>query len=452
MSEAIQRKFNGLIVLAVEPNSPAAHAGLQAGDRLLRVNGFQLRDLIDFRYHTAEERMTLELEREGKTLTKRLKRRESEPIGLHFQFELADEIHTCDNKCVFCFIHQMPKGMRRSLYLMDDDYRLSFLHGNYVTLTNMSQEEFDRLIEQRLSPIYVSVHATEPAVRAVMLGRAGREPVLPRLQVLAEHGIEVHAQIVLCPGLNDANNFTRTLLDLERMHPEVSGFPGGVLSIAVVPVGLSKFRDKLYPLSPVNSEYAQEFLTEIEPWHRRFKKRLGTRFVFLSDEWFYSAGQPVPGKAYYEDFPQLEDGVGTSRLFLDETGRLARRLPETIDKSVRATLVTGELPQNLIRELAQRLNLVGGVELNVCVIPNDFFGGNINIAGLITGQDIAKNLKEFNPHPHVFIPSICLRDNHLFLDDWTVDQLAGETGLEIGVVKPHPKALWEAIRERGSEV
>jgi putative radical SAM enzyme (TIGR03279 family) len=446
MSEAIQRKFNGLIVQAVEPGSPAARAGLQAGDRLLRVNGFQLRDLIDFRYHTAEERVVLELERGEKTLTKRLKRRESEPVGLQFQFELADEIHTCDNKCVFCFIHQMPKGMRRSLYLMDDDYRLSFLHGNYVTLTNMSQEEFDRLIEQRLSPIYVSVHATEPAVRAIMLGRAGREPILPRLQVLAEHGIDIHAQIVLCPGLNDASNFTRTLLDLERMHPEISGLPGGVLSIAVVPVGLTKFRDKLYPLSPVSPEYACEFLAEVEPWYRRFKKRLSTRFVFLSDEWFYSAGQSVPGKTYYEDFPQLEDGVGTSRLFLDETERLTRRLPERIAQPVRATLVTGELPQSLVRELADRLNRVAGVELNVCVVPNDFFGGNINIAGLITGQDIAKNLKAFTPHPRVFIPSICLRDDYLFLDDWTIEQLAEETGLEISVVKPHPNALWHAIR------
>lgn len=447
MSEAQVRKFNGLVIHEVEPGSPAARAGLLPGDRLLKVNGFVLRDLIDFRYHTAEERAVIEFQRGDMTLSKRLRRAESESVGITFQFELADEIHTCDNKCVFCFIHQMPKGMRRSLYLMDDDYRLSFLHGHYVTLTNMSQEEFDRLIAQRLSPIYVSVHATDPLVRAVMLGRAAREPILPLIERLAENGIDIHAQIVLCPGLNDASNLTRTLLDLEQMHPRLSGLSGGVMSVAVVPVGLTRYRDKLYPVSPVTQDYAREFLSEIAPWHKRFKRTLGTRFVFLADEWFYSAGEPIPSKAYYEDFPQLEDGVGTSRLFLDELNRLSKSLPDTAPLPVKGTLITGELPAATVQTLADCLNRVQGIQLDVLAVKNDFFGGNIWIAGLVTGQDIAAQLKQ-KAHPtRVFIPSICLRENHLFLDDWTVERLSQEIGAPITVVKPTPRGLWEAIKQ-----
>ncbi len=452
MSELLLRPAGGLVIERVEPGSLAEEMGLREGDMLLSVNGKRVMDTLDYRFHITEPSVQITVRRADTTFTVTVEKEPYDLLGAEFENDLADKIHTCNNKCVFCFIHQMPKGMRRSLYLMDDDFRLSFLYGHYVTLTNVTEEEFERILEQRLSPMYVSVHATDPDLRGRLLGKREPVPIVPVLERLHAGGIDVHAQIVLCPGWNDGDALRRTLYDLALLHPSVTGKRSGTLSVAIVPVGLTQFRRKLAPLTPPDSGYARRFIREVRSTEKMFEQRLGTRFAFLSDEWFFLAGEPVPGRQYYEDFPQLDDGVGTVRLFLNRACDLSRRLPARLFVRVQATLVTGELPSSLIGRFAQMLMRVEGVELNVCVVKNRFFGGTVSVAGLLTAQDIAHTLAHFPAHPVIILPSICLREGTLFLDDVTVGQLAERVGKRIMVVEPHPAALWRALRALASEV
>ncbi|HLV79293.1 MAG TPA: DUF512 domain-containing protein, partial [Chthonomonadaceae bacterium] len=361
-------------------------------------------------------------------------------------FDLGDKVHTCKNKCVFCFIHQMPKKMRKSLYLMDDDFRLSFMHGNYVTLTNLTAEEWARILEQKLSPLYVSVHATDPDLRAALLGRKEPTPILPQIRELANHRIEVHAQIVICPGLNDGAALDHTLEELAAEHPSQTGKRTGVSSVAIVPVGLTRFRERLPSLQHVERDYSCDMIAHVNACARKFQKRLGTRFAWLADEWYFLAEQPVPGRAHYEEFPQLEDGIGTVRLFLEGAKQVARRLPAKALLPVSATLVTAEMPAPVVRAFADRLNQVEGVDLNVCVVQNDFFGGDIHIAGLLTATDILAYLRAFpDCRQTVYIPSICLRDETLFLDDLTLEDARQASGLDLRAVGSTPRDLAVAL-------
>lgn len=445
MSELLVRSYRGLVIAQIEPGSLAEELGLQRGDAVLSVNGKRVMDTLDYRFHVTEPYVELTVLRGDKTLSLAMEKEPYDLLGIEFENDLADKIHTCNNKCVFCFIHQMPKGMRRSLYLMDDDFRLSFLYGNYVTLTNVKEEEFQRILEQKLTPMYVSVHATDPELRGRLLGKREPAPILPVLQRLHDGGIDVHAQIVLCPGWNDGDALRQTLYDLAMLHPAITRKRAGTMSVAIVPVGLTKFRQKLTSLTPPDRAYAQRFIREVRAMERHFQKRLGTRFAFLSDEWFFLAGQPIPGRRYYEHFPQLDDGVGTVRLFLDRAYHVVRRLPPALPRPVQMTLVTGELPAAVIERFAQMLQRVQGVELNVCAVKNGFFGGTVSVAGLLTAQDIADTLARFPAYPTVVLPSICLREGYLFLDDVTVEQFEAHLGRKVLVVEPHPTALWKAI-------
>jgi putative radical SAM enzyme (TIGR03279 family) len=444
LSERLQLKTKGLVVERVEPDSPAGRAGFVPHDVLRSVNGEEVNDIIDLRYLSSEEEFDVEFVRDGMYQTVQMEREWGEELGFTFSFELADQIHTCDNKCVFCFIHQMPKGMRKSLYLMDDDFRLSFLHGNYVTLTNMSEEEFERTKQQGLSPLYVSVHATDPSLRGFMLGRGAPEPILPRLADLAAHRIDVHCQVVLCPGLNDGASLERTVQDLAALHTERSGASAGVLSVAVVPVGLSKYRHNLYPVQQVTQEYAKAFLDRATGWRKAFLNEIGTRFVFPTDEWYFYAGVSVPPRKEYEDFPQFEDGVGTCRLFLDQAARAYPRMPSAIAEPVQLTLVTGALPARVIEALADRLNLIGNLSVDVCVVTNHFFGHGITIAGLLTGQDVIAHLANHRPRGIVALPDITLKDSHLFLDNHTIENVREATGCD---VRACPSRAKEFLRD-----
>ncbi|GIV18886.1 MAG: radical SAM protein [Armatimonadota bacterium] len=446
MSELLMRSYRGLAIAHIEPGSLAEEIGLRTGDVLLSINGKRVMDTLDYRFHVTEPHVHLTIQRGDQTLTFAVEKEPYDLLDIEFENDLADKIHTCNNKCVFCFIHQMPKGMRRSLYLMDDDFRLSFLYGNYVTLTNLTPEEFERILEQKLSPMYVSVHATDPELRGRLLGKREPTPILPVLRRLHEGGIDVHAQIVLCPGWNDGDALRQTLYELAMLHPVITGKRAGTLSVAIVPVGLTKFRQKLTPLIPPNRAYAQQLIREVRSLERDFRKRLGTRFAFLSDEWFFLAGHPIPGRRYYEDFPQLEDGVGTVRLFLDRAAGVVRRLPPALPHPVQITLVTGELPAAVMERFARMLRRVQGLEINVCVVKNHFFGGTVSVAGLLTAQDIAEALQHFPTYPTVILPAICLREGYLFLDDVTVPEWESQIGRRVVVVDPHPSALWSAIR------
>lgn len=446
MSEILVKSVNALIVSEVEEGSPAARAGVRVGDLLQQINGRPLLDILDYRFHAADARLRLTLERDGQPLAVLVRKSEDEDAGLAFESDLGDRIHTCKNKCVFCFIHQMPKKMRRSLYLMDDDFRLSFMHGNYVTLTNLSDEEWARIKEQKLSPLYVSVHATDPELRRVLLGRKEPTPILPQLRELADERIDVHAQIVLCPGLNDGDALDRTLDALAAEHRAQTNKRAGVQSVAIVPVGLTRFRERLPQLAHVERDYARRMIAHIKKREKEFQARLGTRFAWLADEWYFLAEQPVPGKSHYEEFPQLEDGIGTVRLFLENAKQVSRRLPECASVPVAATLVTAEMPASVVRAFAARLNQIAGVDINVCVVRNEFFGGDIHIAGLLTAADILAQLQTFpDCKPTVYLPKICLRDETLFLDDRTLEDARRESGLDLRAVGNTPRDLAEAL-------
>ena len=446
MSEIFLKNVNALIVSQVEPGSPAARAGVRAGDLVRRINDRPILDILDYRFHAADARLELNLERDDRPWTILIDKDMDEDAGLEFEHDLGDRVHTCKNKCVFCFIHQQPKKMRKSLYLMDDDFRLSFMHGNYVTLTNLTPEEWARILEQRLSPLYVSVHATDPELRRLLLGRQEPTPILPQIRTLADHRIDVHAQIVLCPGLNDGDALDRTLNELAAEHRADTGKRSGVQSVAIVPVGMTRFRERLPRLTHVERDYAREMIDRVTKRADRFEAEVGTRFAWLADEWYFIADRPYPNKDHYEEFPQLEDGIGTVRLFLEGARQVGRQLPRSVPVPVRATLVTAEMPAAQVRAFAEQLNRIEGVDLNVCVVKNEFFGGDIHIAGLLAAQDILVQLKAFcDCHCTVYLPAVCLRDGALFLDDVTLEEARERSGLDLRAVGATPRDLATAL-------
>lgn len=436
-------------VLALEPDSPAAVAGVELGDVLTHVNGEPVLDVVDFAFLSAGETVTLDVTHGEEKRRFAIAKGYDEDLGIEFGDDLFDRVHICKNKCVFCFLYQQPKGLRPSLYIKDDDYRLSFLHGNYLTLTNMGEDEFQRVVDQKLSPLFVSVHATDPAVRGKMLGRKGPEPILPRLAMLADAKIQVHAQVVLCPGYNDGGVLGQTVHELAALHPNARETFGGVLSVAVVPVGLTQFRDRLAALTTCDADFARRLVEEADGWRQRFRQTLDTNFVFLSDEFYLNAGVPVPPARQYEGFPQLEDGVGLVRLFQDDAKRVARRLPPRLSRPTSATLVTGELAAPLLRDFADTLSRVENLSVNVCVVHNRFFEGSINVAGLLTGRDLADGLNAMGDTlgDRVLVPNVMLRDpdRDVFLDDMTLTAFGESVGREIVVVDRTPSAAAKAL-------
>ena len=446
----LERRKAKNVVEAVAADSAAHRAGIRLGDKVLSVNGAPLRDIVDWRFHTAGERVELLYDRDGLAETVVMAKGYDEDLGLTFADDLFDNMHICKNKCVFCFLYQQPKGLRPSLYIKDDDYRLSFLHGNYVTLTNLKPGDLDRICEQKLSPMFVSIHATDPVVRGKMLGRKQPEPILPLLERLADARIQIHGQVVLCPGYNDGPHLEQTVRELGALHPEARGTYGGVLSLAVVPIGITQFRDRLAAVTTVSPAYAGELLDWAEPHREHFRKTLGSRFVFLSDEFYLNSHQPIPTRKQYEGFPQLEDGVGLVRLFLDDLDQLRRRLPRAVSGPPRRfTMITGESAGPLVQQLADTMNRVEGLEVNVCVIHNRFFEGNITVAGLLVGKDIVDALTDFPTAETVIIPTVMMRDGeNVFLDEMSLDDVARATNRRFVPVERTPSAAAAAMLNR----
>jgi putative radical SAM enzyme (TIGR03279 family) len=428
----------GVVVAAVRARSAAARAGIAAGDRLLAINGNSLRDAIDVQFHAAGERLHVELERAGARRRATLVRR-GEDLGLELRAPRPGEIATCANKCVFCFIHQLPRGMRRSLYVKDDDYRLSFLHGNYITLSDLPEEALARIVEQRLSPLYVSVHATDPALRHRLLG-GPRHPaeIVPRLERLARAGIRMHAQIVLCPDWNDGAALERTVFDLAPLAPRVA-------TVAIVPVGLTRHRERLPLLRPLRDDEARALVETVGGWQEHFLGRLGSRFAFLADEVYLQAGAALPPASAYEGFAIAEDGVGLVRRFEDA---LARSVSARRNWAARrpVTVVTGEMYGPRLRSLLAAL-APRGVAARVVAVPNDFFGRGIGVAGLLTGQDIQRHLAgQGDLGDAVLVPAVAIRDGEgVFLDDLTPGDLASALGVPVRVVEPTAPRLLDAL-------
>ena len=430
--------FPGVVVAAVQARTPASRAGLRKGDRILAINGHRLRDTIDFHFHAGEERLEITLDRGGQSRSAVLWRRGPD-LGLELETPRPSEISTCANKCVFCFIHQLPRGMRKSLYVKDDDFRLSFLHGNYITLTDLGEAELDRIEEQRLSPLYVSVHATDPAVRHRLLGRPRiTRDLMPVMERLCRAGITMHAQIVLCPEWNDGVQLDRSVHDLARLHP-------GVRTTAVVPVGLTRYRERLPALRSVTSEEARGLVASIQTWQRDFLTSLDSRFVFAADELYLHAGLDVPAAREYEDFAIVEDGIGLVRRFHDAFMRGAVRLPARLDRPRAVTLVTGEMFAPRLRSLLDALH-VANLTLTVVPIANEWFGRGIGVAGLLTGQDIQAQLAGRDLGDEVLVPAVAVRDGGgVFLDDLTADDLARALGTRVRTVDATAGALLRAI-------
>jgi putative radical SAM enzyme (TIGR03279 family) len=433
--------FPGVVVAAVRPRTPAARAGLQAGDRILAINGRGLRDAIDFHYHAGDERLEITLDRGGRPRAVVLRRRGPE-IGLELEAPRPSEISTCANKCVFCFIHQLPRGMRKSLYVKDDDFRLSFLHGNYITLTDLEEAELDRIEQQRLSPLYVSVHATDPELRHRLLGRPRiTRDLMPIMERLCRAGIAVHAQIVLCPEWNDGPDLDRSVHDLARLHP-------GVRTTAVVPVGLTRHRERLPALRPVTDEEARSLIGSIAAWQHEFLAAFGSRFVFAADELYLQAGIDVPAAREYEGFAIVEDGVGLVRRFHDAFTRAVTRLPARLGRPRAVTIVTGAMFAPRLRALLDRV-CIENLVITVAPIVNEWFGRDIGVAGLLTGQDIQSQLAGRALGDEVLVPAVALRDGGgVFLDDLTPGDLTTALAARVSVVEPTAPALLQAILGR----
>lgn len=406
----------------MDPEGIGAAVGILPGDVVERINGEVLRDPIDYRFHVSDEEVLVRVRRGPEVWEAEIEKDPDEDLGLAFE---DMDILKCDNACVFCFLHQMPKGMRKALYYQDDDYRLSFLHGAYVTLTNLSEEEFQRIIDQRLSPVYISVHATEPDLRGQLLGRRGPDDILPRIRRLAASGIQMHTQVVLCPGLNDGERLKRTVFDLARWHPHVA-------SVGIVPLGLTRYRKNLPQLDPVTPDLARHYIAQVEGWRPRLHRRLGTHFAYLSDEFYLMTGSPIPPPDYYDGFPLVENGVGMVRRFLDLFEERAGDLRGPCGPT-RITLVTGALAGGFLPGLADRLGRVGGLEVGVCVVKNRFFGEGITVSGLLTGADIRDALRASPPGDIALLPPNCVSYEGLFLDDLRPADLEQDLGVRVVV-------------------
>ena len=419
-----------IAVKEIATGTLAERAGFEPGDRILSINGEEISDLIDFQVHSSEDALVFEVGRADDVYSLQVERQAEEAIGLTFE---EMRLRQCNNKCVFCFLHQMPKGLRRSLYFEDDDFRLSFLHGSYVTLTNVKESDLQRIIDQRLSPQYISVHATDPGVRQRMLGRKKQTvPVLDRIEQLAVNGIEMHAQVVLCPGWNDG-------IHLERTVDELSSFYPAVRSVALVPVGLTRFRSHLPALSPVSPELARDYLLQAERWGSEFVQRFSERFVYAADELFLLSGGGLPDAAYYDAFPQLENGIGMVRSFLQTWERGKQKLKELGTPSStlahppkRAAIVTGELACRFLAPVVEELSAMSGVAWDLVVVPNDFFGPGISVSGLLSGADMAAALTDGN-WDVALLPPNCVNGDGLTLDDMTIPELEDRCGLPLRV-------------------
>lgn len=423
---------------SVIPGSPAHKCGAAKGDILIKINDHPISDVLDYMFYATESNLDLEIQRNSAVIHLKAEKDEYDDLGLEFETFLMDCKQSCRNKCVFCFIDQMPLGMRDSLYFKDDDARLSFLQGNYVTLTNLNQNDIDRIIRMKLN-INVSVHTTNPELRVKMMNNRFAGEKLNYIRQLAENGIKLNCQIVCCPGLNDGAELKRSLSDLGALMPNIS-------SMAVVPVGLSKFRDGLYPLTSFTKETAEETIEIIEEFQAEFLRKFGTRIVFPSDEFYLIAERDIPTAEKYEDYPQYENGVGMVRSLIDEFMD-ALDCTEYDNRQRHVSIATGYSAVGTIKSLAEAAEKrFNGLKCTVYAIRNDFFGESITVAGLITAQDLIAQLMDKELGEELLISSAMLRkDSDVFLDDITITDVSRELGVTITSAENDGYDLLDAI-------
>ena len=426
----------GLLVERVTPESIGHHVGLSPGDRILSINGNPLRDAIDYKFHVTDENIELKvIKKEGTLLEIEIEKDADEDLGIEIP---GMKIRQCPNKCIFCFVDQNPKGVRKALYIRDEDYRFSFMYGNYITLTNLSSADRERIFSQRLSPLYVSVHVTDNDLRRSLLKNPKAPDILETIKEFLHKGITLQTQIVVCPGLNDGAYLEKSIEELANLYP-------GISSLAIVPVGLTKHRKDLIPIQEVSEDYARQMIQQLLPWQERFHRDLGTSFVFPSDEFFIKGGLEFPSLEHYEERLQFENGVGMVPLFLKEAPEWISMLPPHLENPKKISLVTGFSFANFLREIISKVR-VRGLSLQVYPISNGFFGEMVTVAGLLTGTDIIHSLGGKDLGDLLVIPSVALNDegSH-FLDDLTPEDLARELGVEVKIVDSTTQGLWEMM-------
>lgn len=427
-------------IVNILPGGIAAGLGLKAGDAVVSINNKDVDDLIGYRFLAADERIRLVVRlQNGKTRAFSIDKDPDDNLGIECSpFRMT----RCRNRCIFCFVDQMPDGCRKSLYIKDDDYRASFLYGNYITLGALSEADWKRIFRQRLSPLYISVHTTDPELRSFMLGNKKAPDIMENMKRLAAGGIRMHAQIVLCPGINDGLYLQRTLNDLSGLAP-------AVMSIAVVPVGLTAFRKNAFPLRTFTRREARIVLKSVTEFGTRFKKQFGTRLAYPSDEFYIKAGVPVPLPSFYEDFPQRENGVGMAADFLREVSRT--KLPKRV-APIQATAISGHSFSKILGGVLERLRLVEGIRIRQVVVPNKFFGPSVTVTGLLTGQDIFRALQGKRLGDLVLVPAAALKEEEdVFLDGMSLAQLSRKLSTNVVKVESFRRMI-AVLRSEGRSV
>ena len=429
-------------IAAVIPGSIAEECGLEPGDKIVAVNDKKIEDIFDYQYYIEEEFLRVQiLTKDGEDCMLEIEKEEDEDLGIEFTNSLMDEYHSCGNKCIFCFIDQMPPGMRDTLYFKDDDSRLSFLQGNYITLTNMKESDMDRIIRYRLAPINISVHTTNPELRKKMLHNRFAGDICEKLKRFYDAGIPMNSQIVLCKGINDGKELDRTIEDLGRFLPDME-------SLSIVPVGLTRFREGLTCLEPFTKEDARDVLKQIHRWQEHFRKEYGTAFVHASDEWFILAGEDFPPEEYYEGYGQLENGVGMMRLLISEVEEALDEM-QGDNRERELSIATAKLAYPTICMLTERIReKYPNIVIRVYCIENHFFGEMITVTGLLTGQDIIKQLSGKKLGERLLLPGNMLKaDEDIFLDDITLNELSTALQVPVNIIKSEGEDLVKCVTQ-----
>lgn len=429
-------------IIGVIPGSIADEMAIEAGDTLLLINGQEIQDIIDYQFYSQDDFIVVELKKtNGELWSLEIEKDWDEELGLLFDDVIFDKMRVCRNRCLFCFVDQLPPRMRKTLYIKDDDYRYSFLYGNFITLTNLTEKDWRKIIDMNLSPLYVSVHCTDPQLRVKILGSKRAASIHEDLKRLLAAGIEIHTQIVLCPGINDGEILKQSIEELSSYYPTVQ-------SVGIVPVGLTGHRLKLPQLQVVNPEQSRNLIAIINNYQAKYHKVLQTGFVYLADEFFIKAGVAFPDAEYYDDYCQIENGIGLARIFLDEFARLEKSLPEQVDKR-EVFIITGVSAMMVLETVVKRLNLIKGLTVYLLPVENHYFGGNVSVTGLLTGKDILQVMENKYQGQDVIIPEIVFKQgDDVLLDNISLEELRQRSGAHISTVDGSARSLVETVLGR----
>ncbi len=429
----ITYKINPAEIESIEANSIAEEIGFESGDSIISINGKKPRDLIDYQILISEEILDISvLDKNHEIHNINIEKDQDVNLGINFKDALFDSIKQCNNRCPFCFIDQQPSGKRKSLYIKDDDYRLSFLYGSYLTLTNLIKEDWERIAMQKLSPLFISVHATDPAIREKLLKNKKAGVILDQISWFEKNSIQIHAQIVVCPDINDGHILEKSILELSEFYKKTSQT---VLSVAIVPVGLTKFRPENDGLKSISSEYALNTIKQVEKIQASLQNSLGTRFCWLADEWYLIAGINLPSYKTYENMPQESNGVGSIRSFLKILSKKTNNLPQKVKQPKKVSWIVGKLVYEALIPTVKKLNLIDGLTINLYGLPSIYWGQEQVVTGLLTGEDLIKGLKNKDLGEAIYIPSIMLKVNtDLFLDDKNIKEVESHLNTKIHVL------------------